>query len=274
MSLRHVEKDFNRRGLKGLAKAIAGIRQDFSDRTGEKDISFPESMKKPQRASEIESQTPDPLDLLRQTVQELNRNSFSPEAVTNFQQAFWQIPRGEEGFTFDMTPCTATKEQLRKPIVDVKGRKLLPLTIGIPEELKGKEGLIRLGKMFPELGNYSVKEGTPIQDEFDKTGYIRVEGVVDAPNLDTNEDQLREHFDSQGVRGQRLITYVIASRQMKVLKDKYPDQGPTWSRLIGSRCGGGVVHAFCFPDGRLGVFRYLFPRNHCPVWGGRSEEVL
>lgn len=216
-----------------------------------------------------------PVTRLRQAVHELSKNPFNPEAVTNFQQAFWQVPRGEEGLTFDIAPCTVTKEQLEKPFIDIKGKELPPLTIGIPEELRGKEGLIKLGKMFPESkSSYSVQGNTPIKDEFGKAGYIRLEGVVDAPNLDTTEDQLREHYKSQGVRGQRLRTYIIASRQMKILKDKYFDQGATWSRLLGSRDGGVIVSAGCGSHGRLSVYRDLAPLRHDLDCGGRSEEVL
>ncbi len=215
-----------------------------------------------------------PVAPLRQAAQELNRNFFNPEAVTNFQQAFWQVPRGGEGFTFDIPPLSATSEQLKKPFIDIEGRELLPLTIYIPEELRGKEGLIKLGKMFPELGSYSVKEGTPIEDVYHRTGYIRVEGVIDSPNPNTNEDQLRKHFNSQGVLGQRLITYIIASRQMKIIKGQYPDQGTTWSRLLGSRGDGRAVCAHCLPGGRVHVDRGLGPRDRGASLGARSEEVL
>ncbi len=274
MSLRHVEKDLNSRGLKGLAKAVAGIRQDFSDRTGEKDIPFPEPMKKSQRASEVESQTPNPLDLLRQAAQELNKNPFNPEAVTNFQQAFWQVPRGKEGLTFDIGVCNATEEKLAKPIINVEGKKIPPFTFGVPSELKGKKGLIMLGRMFPEINSYSVAEDTPIEDESEYTGYLKVEGVIDSPNLNTDEEQVRQHFASQGISGQRLITYLIVSRQMKIIKGQYPDQGSTWSRLFGSRRGGRAVYARCHPGGCVVVFRFLFPQDRLAHLGARSEEVL
>ncbi|OGH21345.1 MAG: hypothetical protein A2958_00910 [Candidatus Levybacteria bacterium RIFCSPLOWO2_01_FULL_38_13] len=271
MSLRHAERELSRMGIKGIARAISGLRQELLDKHGISDVPLPEGKGEKEK---VESYPPDPLDLLRRAAQELNRNPFSPEKVTNFQKAFWQVPRGEEGLTFDIAPCSATEERLKKPFADIKGIELSPFTIGIPEELKGKEGLITLGKMFPELENYSVREGTPIEDEFDRTGYIRVEGVIDSPNLDTNEDQLRKHFELQGTRGQRLITYAIFSRQMEVLDGNYLDQGSTWSRLLGSRIDGRVVYAYCYPYGYLYVFRGLYPQNRHPDWGGRSEEVL
>lgn len=209
-----------------------------------------------------------------QSAEELLATPFNPETVTKFQQAFWQVPRGEEGIVFDVGVCNVTEEKLAKPIIDVEGIEILPFTVGIPAELKGKKGLIMLGKMFPEISSYSVAGDTPIEDESDKTGYIKVEGVIDAPNLNTDEYSVRQHFASQGISGQRLITYLIVTRQMKVLEGQYPDKGSTWSRLLGSRDGGGVVSAYCVPSGRVYVGRGLHPQDRRARLGARSEEVL
>lgn len=67
--LRHVEKHFDSRGLKGLAKAIAGIRQDYKERTGEDDIPLTASgQKAPKEAIpkiDLRLQTYDLLSLVR-----------------------------------------------------------------------------------------------------------------------------------------------------------------------------------------------------------------
>src|SRR3989344_2880534 len=207
---------------------------------------------------------------LMKSAEKLNRNPFNPEAITNFQQAFWQVPRGAEGFTFDIGVCNASSEKLAQPIIDVEGREISPFTVGIPAELKGKTGLIALGKMFPEINSYSVAENTPIEDESDHTGYLKVEGI-DTPNLNTDDNQARAHFASQGIFGQRLITYLILSRQMKIIKGQYPDQGSMWSRLLGSRRGGGVVDANCLPVGGVSVSRSLSPQVRHAYLGARSE---
>ncbi len=210
--------------------------------------------------------------------EEFRKDPFNPEAVTLFQQAFWQVPRGEEGFTFDIPLCDATEEQLLKPFVDINdGTKLSPHTLYVPDELRGKEGLIMLDKMFPELTSHNVSEETEIEDEFDQTGYIQVERVLDSPNLNTTEDQLREYFDSQGVRGQRLITYIIASKQMEVLKGQGFDrfsQTSRRSRLLGSRRENKAVDARFLPLGHLVVGRYLDRHASSYRLGGRSERAL
>lgn len=41
MSLRHAEREFNKMGLKGLARAISGIRQELKDRKNIEDIALP-----------------------------------------------------------------------------------------------------------------------------------------------------------------------------------------------------------------------------------------
>lgn len=204
---------------------------------------------------------------------ELLANPFSPEAVTAFNKAFWSVPRGKEGFTFEIGKVNATEERFRKPIKDVKGNEIIPFTLGIPQELKGRQGLIKLGLMFPEIGSYSVAQDTSIKDESDKTGYVKIEGVLDAPNLDTDEKQAKKHFENQGISGQRLLTYLIFSRQMKILQGQYPDIN-TWSRLPGSSDDGRVVDAYCLSYGHVDVSRDLAPSDRRPLLGFRSEEVL
>ena len=130
-----------------------------------------------------------------------------------------------------------------------------------------------LGKVYPKMNSYSVKEDSPIKDKEAKSGWVDVEMDIDSPNTDTKEDDLEKLFKYQGRKGMRLSTYIWTGQASKVLTGEYFDQGSTYSRLLSSSSGGYVVDAYFSPDGRLGVRWYLSPAVHHPLLGGRSEGV-
>ncbi len=211
-----------------------------------------------------------PYEKLEVVAKEYLENPFKPEAVTNFWQAFWQVPRGEfanDTETFEVPDCNWTKEELQEPMFDVDGSPVPSLMACIPEELRGREGLIKLGKMFsvmPIMGNPSrvPDANTTINNDStsDKTGYVKVEAGLTA--LDTKgktDDEIRAIFASHGAQGQRLATFIIASQASRVLNGSLFDQarsGPgqqvkSETKLLGSVNADGSPVRARYQDGNL-----------------------
>lgn len=190
-----------------------------------------------------------------------------------FQTQLWR-----DMFTDDSSivvpECDLAEEEMKKPMVDVKGNPIIPMMVYMSEVFKGKEGLILLGKRYPNLQNSSVQEGTIITDEYDNTGWIKVEATLDAPNLNTTEKDLLDHAKKNGFGGQREGTYILAGQALYVLTGECPDT-QTISRLPGSRHEGRMINAYRHSDGRLYVYWFwrLRPQHHAPSVGGRFEKV-
>lgn len=133
----------------------------------------------------------------------------------------------------------------------------------------------QLGRVFPAMGSWSVKEESAIEDVVDQApAWMDVEASIDAPNLGTTQKQLESIFEAAGKRGQKLSTYIMGSQASKVLIGRYFDQsGLAWSRLPGSEGEDRVVAASFRPGGSLNVYSDLDPRGANPSLGGRSEGV-
>ena len=199
------------------------------------------------------------------SVFEYKRNPTSPEAVTNFWQAFIRVSIENSGAEIDVPqvpPCDRTPEELEA--LKQEGRMMV-YNPGFSYPVHGK--------VFPKMNSYSVKEDSPIKDKGAKSGWVDVEMDIDSPNIDTKEDDLEKLFKSQKRNGMRLSTYIWAGQASKVLTGKYFDQGSTYSRLLSSSHDGSVVSASFFPVGWLYVHWLLSPEYHRPFLGGRSEGV-
>lgn len=230
-----------------VQRILAGAIRGYFD-AGEKDIPFP--------SGQILS--------LEQAARE-NKNKFTnSELLTQFMRAFWQEAGRRIGrsIVVDNFPLTA------KEIKEKQGKGYMP--IFVPVEV----GRVDLGKMFPEMGSWAVQEGNSAVDTINNSGWLWIEASVDAPNLKTTQGQLEEKFKKERRQGQSLRTYIIGGQISKLLTDKYFDEGPTWSRLLGSRNDGGVFNANFDSGGCLGVHSRLDPEHHQGRLGGRSEEVI
>lgn len=220
-----------------------------------------------------------PLDHLTKVTEAYRANLYNPEYVAAFHEAFWQVPRGEKGYTFKAPELVWTQEEMARPLKGVERvngklrEKLYPgMMVAIPEELQGKEGLIVAGRMWPELASRSVREDTPILYAYEQApGYFKVEKDPVAPNRDTTQADL-EKLVTPTHRGQRLITYIAGSEQSKLLADEYFDQN-TWSRLLGTLGGGRVVRADFYGYGYLYADWSWHRGLHDSGIGGRFEEV-
>lgn len=213
--------------------------------------------------------------VLSKAIAELKANPFSPEANTNYWRAKIQTDgkRIEPGiFVLD---CNWTEGEIRRPMKDNKGDEAPSMLVYDSKQLRGKRGLVRLGQMYPEMGSWSVQEGTTVQDSSDtneRDEWVKVEATVDAPNLDTTQKDLEEHAKKQGYSGQQEAIYILASKKSKDLTGYYLDEEGTFSRL-GSRRKGVVVSVSFHSDGHLFAHWNLSPWHHLPHLGGRFVEV-
>lgn len=223
----------------------------------------------------IES-TSKPVSHIELAITELKTNPFSPEANTNYWRTKLQADGKRIGLNISVPDCNWPEAEIKRPMVDVKGNEVPSMMAYVPQELTGKEGLVKLGQMYPKMGSVSVQEGTAVQDSPDantKGGWIKVEAVVDAPNLNTTPKDLEDHAKEQGYFGQRENVYILAFQASKDLTGHYLDEGPTWSRLLGSRSESGVVSAHVNSGGDLHVGWFLNPQDRDADVGGRFEEV-
>ena len=208
-------------------------------------------------------------DLLTQAIERYKGEPFNPELVTNYWRAKLQADGVKVGIDIVVPDCDWTEEEIRRPMVDIKGNAIGGMMVPVLGEIT----LPLLGKMYPKIAGYSVREDTPIKDTHKTSGYVKVEATIDAPNRNTRPKELEDFAKKQGYLGQREITYILASQASKNLIDQYFDQGETWSRLLGSRSGGYPPDARFNPDGDLVVGWHLGPQDPHLHLGARFEEV-
>ncbi|MFH1832931.1 MAG: hypothetical protein ABH816_02055 [Candidatus Levyibacteriota bacterium] len=208
---------------------------------------------------------------LEKLAQELKENLFSPEAVTNFWQAKLQADGKRIGLNISVPKCDWTEDEIRKPMVDNKGREVPSMMVYLPQELTGQEGLKKLGQMYPDTNSWIFQEGVA-HGASKKYGWIKVEAAINAPNLNTTESDLEEHAKKKGYSMQRLNVYILASQASKDLTGHYLDEQLTYSRL-GFRHGSDAVYFSFNQSGSLLIHWPLGSKAYGPEMGGRFEEV-
>ena len=202
---------------------------------------------------------------LAKIIQEYKTQPHTPELVASFMQNFIRVKIEESGAEISIptiSVCDRTPVELAALKAAGRGMVYNP-------GLKYSE----LGRIFPKMQSYSAREDSSVTDEYERVGWVDIEMTVDAPNINTTEQDLIDLFGTQEKNGQRLSTYIWGSQISKELTDKYFDQGSTYARLLGSRRGGRVVHAYFYSRGLLRVYWDLKSDSHDPHLGGRSEGV-
>ena len=196
-----------------------------------------------------------------------------PEFLTpKFQTEFWKDMFADDK-SIVVPQCDWDEEAIRRPMVDVKGEQVSSMLVYHPDKFTEHEGLIHLGGRYPSLGSYSVREGTTIRNNHETTGYVKVEAVLGAPNLNTKEGDLTKHLEGHSnYKGQRESTYILLGQALFVLTGQYPDI-QTISRLPGSSRDGRMIYAYRNSDGYLRVRWDLDPQDRYPSIGGSFEEV-
>lgn len=211
-----------------------------------------------------------PGDLLKDAIIEYKRGSLTPELVNSTWQTVWRVWGESVEHQFQIPACDRSDKELAT--LKSEGRGIV-LT---PDEIYTPEGLILLGRIFPEMKSWSTEAGTTVTNEVNRGGSIDIEMSVGAPYRTAQgytEQELIDKIVSDNRDGQRLATYIVGSQFSKLLTDKYFDQDDTWSRLPGSRDEGRVVDADFYSDGHLNVDDYWSREDRYPGLGGRSEGV-
>lgn len=210
-----------------------------------------------------------PKNLLQQVIKEYEKGALTPELVTAFWRTKLQADTARVGLNIEVPECDWTAEEIRKPMVDIKGKAVPGIMVPSLKEM----ALPILGKMYPKMDSYSVRDDTTVKDTHDISGWVKVEALVDAPNRNINLSDAEKFAEKQGYFGQREVTYILASQASKVLTGKYFDEGITRTWLLGSRFEGRVIRAYFYPDGFLYVGWRWYPEVSYPNIGWRFEEV-
>lgn len=242
----------------GLAKTLATAARAWREAYGE--IPLP---------SVVVAAVPEviPQDILGRAILEYKEGPLTPELVDKAWQAIWRTWGESICHAFDVPSCDRTSEDLAE--LEKEGKAVLLL----PDEIYTKEGLILLGRIFPKMQSWSIRERATVTNEHEKGGSIDIEMNIDSPNRNTNEEQAMDILKKEGRRGQRFATFIVGSQFSKLLTGCYLDEGATWSRLPGSRRGVEVLDALFRSDGRLRVVSGLSRGSRGPALGFRSEGV-
>lgn len=205
--------------------------------------------------------------------------------LSELLSAFWEnhrVPMGLAPSDVRVTDCPYTDEDIWQfmKLDDPKpGNPDVDLGFYLPQVLATKQGLILLGKGFPEMGTWVFQEDDNITNGHQEFGWLRVDASLDAPYRTNkngeltglNVDELNEAIRNDKRRGQIVNIYGPSGKLIKQVFDYYPDQGNTWSRLPESLEGGGRVLGAGFGSGGfLRVYSYWNRKERHPGMGGRS----
>lgn len=204
------------------------------------------------------------IEKMEDATREYKNNLNSPELLTQFMCAFWQEAGQKIGKHY-----IVSKFPLKSKEIEERGKNS-QIAIFVPEGVNR----VDLGKIFPRMKNWAVQEGNSVIDTINNFGWLWIESSVDAPNLNTTQGQLEGKFEKEKRQGQSLRTFIVGGQINKLLTDKYFNEGPTWSRLLGSCSGSLVLGSFFDPVGGLDVYSLLDPEGHSEHLGGRSEEMI
>lgn len=141
---------------------------------------------------------------------------------------------------------------------------------------------LSMGRVIPELGELFPKmqacmelrkaalEGIVSDDEV--SGWLFVEKALNTPNLGTTEEELREVFRQQNVKGMTLNAYIIFGQFCKDIWGEYPDVFNWRAKLLGSSCENRVMVGNFSTNGFLDINRTCFWASNLRFSnvGGRS----
>jgi len=202
----------------------------------------------------------------KQAVKEYRFQPHTPELVTRTYQTIW-LEQGElVGMVFEVCPCPYTQEELAD--LEQQGKRVGYL----PVELATQQSRHLLGKMFPQMRSDSVWESNPITNNENPSGWFDYETRIDAPYLNTNEDQLEEKVVEGGRMLLSLNQYIVAGQDSKLLTGQYLDEERTWARLGSRDEEGRVIGANFNQDGNLRVRWSFGSDHHTQRLGGRSSK--
>lgn len=199
----------------------------------------------------------------------------TPESVADYWQKKLQedIQRARLSIDIQVPPCSWTEEEIRRPMWDIRGNPLKGMMVYIPEQFTGPKRLWLLGQMYPEMKRFYQEEDTFVRGALEISGYAMVEAAVEAPNLDTTQQELEAFAKKFDYLGQDLVVYILASEASKSLLRKYFDLNSTHSRLLEARENGRVIGVNRDFDGALDISLNLRPEEHNPTLGARFVKM-
>jgi hypothetical protein len=201
-----------------------------------------------------------------QAIAEYRLHLPTRELVTQTHRVIWQA-RGElVGVAYEVTACPFSAKELTQ-------RKEKGIRVGfLPRGLEAQKSRHKLGEMYPGMRSFSVQKGNPITNDKNSGGWFDYEEAIDAPYLDTNEEQLLKKLAKDGRKLLNVNQYVVATQDSILFVGHYLDETRTYTRLS-SRKNGHLVRVGCRPNGRLDVYSNLQTGAHGPGLGGRSSGV-
>ncbi len=193
----------------------------------------------------------------------------TPELATKTLQRIWGIRGKRAGIKIPVPACDRSEQELRQ--LANKGRR-----IGfLPEILFGEKGSEVLLRMFPQMGKHLPSVLEQVANEDHGTGLFDYEAAIEAPYLNTTEQQLLDGLAAKRRLGMNLIEYIAASQDSFLFTGQWLDTGFTSVRLPGATDKKGkIVHAYFDRTGLL-IVRWggLNPKDHDPRLGGRSVKI-
>jgi hypothetical protein len=189
----------------------------------------------------------------------------TPEAVTELWKEFWSGAGAEVGIELTVERFPGTPKGLSEHL------RAGDMPIYVPVEVAGQEDRYLLGQMWPEMRSYSVERGNLVSNEEPRSGWRYIEASLEAPHRRTTKQELSKALADLRREGMNLTEYVIGAQMRRKLTGHYFDES-TWSRLLGSREGGGVVRAGFGASGYLRVVPDWGSQGRHGGLGGRSSE--
>ncbi len=171
-------------------------------------------------------------------IEKYKKLPLTPELVNDIWTTFWQEGGKRIGHTFNVPRCNCTSDELRELWSLDRGVLL------IPDEVYTPEGLILLGKMFPQITSQVLRNNTSTKNERYEGGCIIIDMDIDPPymsdDMSISETEALKYAETIkgkriGKHPQRLSTYLIGSEFSHLLTGKYFDDNGTFSFLPGSR---------------------------------------
>ncbi|MCX6706031.1 MAG: hypothetical protein NTV24_02910 [Candidatus Woesebacteria bacterium] len=239
--------------------------QGFGERTKNNDFSVLAGiMKKLNGGKDVPFPTSEQTLSLEEATSEYKNSLNSPESLTRFMRSFWLGAGQRIGEEYIVSKFPLKSQEIKERTKNGQ------MAIFCPAEVSR----VDLGRMFPKMGSWAVEESNSAVDTINNSGWLWIESSIDAPNRNTTEKQLGDTLKKAKRQGQSLRTYIIGGQISKLLTGRYFDEGPTWSRLLGSCDEGPVLCANFYSLGDLRVSSALSPGGRDGDLGGRSEEVI
>jgi hypothetical protein len=140
--------------------------------------------------------------------------------------------------------------------------------------------------MFPRVRCYAAGPANQFPNAVAAEGWFDYNADIDAENLGTDEAQLAELVDRDGVRLLTLNQYIVASQDSLCLTGRYLDDTRTWTRVATTIDGKMVAARFDGPDmavglgdeepfeGALLVGYDIVPADRGPTLGARTTAAV